>query len=49
MSKKLSLFVFIDALGWEIVQRYPEFLKDEASYRKPLRSILGYSNAVIHQ
>lgn len=44
-EKKLSLFIFIDALGWQILQRHPEFLKEQAPYRKELRTIFGYSSA----
>jgi hypothetical protein len=41
---KLSVFVFVDALGWEIVRR-SEFLSDLAPYRGPLGTVLGYSCA----
>ncbi len=41
----LPLFVFIDALGWEVLQRHPWFLRDIAPQRKPLETILGYSSA----
>jgi len=40
----LSLFVFIDALGWEILKNHPDFLKDEMDIRKPLNTIFGYSS-----
>ncbi len=43
--KTLGLFVFIDALGWEVLRRHPEFLSDLAPGRKPLETILGYSSA----
>lgn len=43
--KTLGLFVFIDALGWAILQRHPEFLADLAPHRQPLETILGYSSA----
>lgn len=42
---KLSLFLFIDALGWEIQQRHPEFLADLIQDSRPLETILGYSSA----
>jgi len=45
MKKKLSLFIFIDALGWEIYQRNPGFLDGLVQDRKPLETILGYSSA----
>jgi len=43
--KTLGLFVFIDALGWEVLRRHPDFLADLAPERKPLETILGYSSA----
>ncbi|MEN7972897.1 MAG: alkaline phosphatase family protein [Verrucomicrobiota bacterium] len=42
---KLSLFLFIDAFGWEVAQRHPEFLKGLTQNSKPLETILGYSSA----
>ncbi|MEI6890817.1 MAG: alkaline phosphatase family protein [Pontiella sp.] len=45
MKKKISLFLFIDAFGWEVRQRNPEFLKDLIQDSKPLETILGYSSA----
>ena len=39
----LSLFVFIDALGWELVQRY-SFLDRLLTTRAPLGTIFGYSS-----
>lgn len=44
-KKKLSLFIFIDAFGWEVRQRHPEFLQDLIEDSKPLETILGYSSA----
>lgn len=44
--KQLFLFVFIDALGWEVVQERP-FLEGIARGRGPLRTILGYSSAAL--
>ncbi len=43
--KTLGLFVFVDALGWEVLRRHPEFLAGIAPHRKPLETILGYSSA----
>ncbi len=43
--KTLGLYVFIDALGWEVLKKHPEFLADLAPHRKPLETILGYSSA----
>lgn len=44
-KKKLSLFLFIDAFGWEVRQRHPDFLKGLIVDSKPLETILGYSSA----
>jgi predicted AlkP superfamily pyrophosphatase or phosphodiesterase len=44
-KEKLSLFIFIDAFGWEEKQRHPEFLKGLIQDSKPLETILGYSSA----
>ncbi len=43
--KTLGLFIFIDALGWEVLRRHPDFLSDLAPHRQPLETILGYSSA----
>jgi Type I phosphodiesterase / nucleotide pyrophosphatase len=43
---KASIFVLIDALGWEWIKEHP-FLKDVAPYRRPLDSVLGFSTAAI--
>lgn len=42
--KELSLFVFIDAFGWELLKDHPEFLDDITPHRKRLKSVLGYSS-----
>lgn len=44
-QKKISLFLFIDALGWELVERFPRFLASVAPMRKRLKTIFGYSSA----
>ncbi len=44
-KEKLSLFIFIDAFGWEVRQRHPEFLQGLIKDSKPLETILGYSSA----
>lgn len=44
-KKKLSLFLFIDAFGWEIKQRHPGFLQGLVQDSKRLDTILGYSSA----
>jgi Type I phosphodiesterase / nucleotide pyrophosphatase len=43
---KASIFVLIDALGWEWIKEHP-FLKEVAPYRRPLDSVLGFSTAAI--
>lgn len=45
MTKKLSLYLFIDALGWEILERHPDFLKGVGSERRRLETVFGYSSA----
>ncbi len=42
---KLSLFLFIDAFGWEVRQRHPGFLEGLVADARPLETILGYSSA----
>jgi predicted AlkP superfamily pyrophosphatase or phosphodiesterase len=42
---KIALFLFIDALGWEVAERYPSFLSSLTPLRKRLKTILGYSSA----
>ncbi|HXK03380.1 MAG TPA: alkaline phosphatase family protein [Verrucomicrobiae bacterium] len=42
-SGELSLFVFIDAFGWEIARKYP-FLDDVLITKRPLGTIFGYSS-----
>ncbi|MDP1835575.1 MAG: alkaline phosphatase family protein [Chlamydiales bacterium] len=44
-SNKVSLFLFIDAMGWELVERFPHFLASIAPVRKRLKTIFGYSSA----
>jgi hypothetical protein len=42
----LSLFVFVDACGWEIIKNRP-FARAHAPHRRRLRSVFGYSSACI--
>jgi predicted AlkP superfamily pyrophosphatase or phosphodiesterase len=44
-KEKLSLFLFIDAFGWEEKQRHPEFLNGLINDSTKLETILGYSSA----
>ncbi len=46
MKPILPLFVFIDACGWEIIRNDP-FARRFAPFRRPLRSVFGYSSACI--
>lgn len=46
MKAPLKLFVFIDALGWDISQRHNAFPSLQA-YRSPARTVLGYSCSCI--
>lgn len=43
MSRTLHLYIFCDALGWEIDRRRP-VAADIMSYRSPLDTIFGYSS-----
>jgi hypothetical protein len=45
-QSNLHIFVLIDALGWEVVQNR-EFLNDVLPYRRPLRTVLGFSSGAI--
>ncbi len=46
MKKSLSLFVFVDACGWEIIKGDP-FVQTLAPHRRKLRSVFGYSSACV--
>jgi predicted AlkP superfamily pyrophosphatase or phosphodiesterase len=45
-SRHLSVFVLIDALGWRFLEGR-EFLPDLLSYRKSVRTVLGFSSGAI--
>jgi predicted AlkP superfamily pyrophosphatase or phosphodiesterase len=45
-SRDLSLFVFVDALGWGLVEKHG-FLADLLPYRQPVESVLGYSSTCV--
>ena len=45
-EKHIDLFMFIDALGWEIVNKH-HFLEEEFSYRYPVKMQFGYSSTAI--
>jgi hypothetical protein len=42
----IRIFVLIDALGWPVVSQL-NFLLDLLPYRRPLRTVLGYSSGAI--
>lgn len=44
MRPSLSIFVFIDAFGWEILKRHQSFMAEMLPYRSPLKSVFGYSS-----
>lgn len=44
--KQLSLFVFVDAFGWEVLQRN-RFLDDIAVTKQRLGTVLGYSSTCV--
>jgi predicted AlkP superfamily pyrophosphatase or phosphodiesterase len=46
MSRPLSLFIMVDACGWEIVKNDP-FLQELAPHRRRLESVFGYSSTCV--
>jgi predicted AlkP superfamily pyrophosphatase or phosphodiesterase len=46
MKEHLSLFIMVDACGWEIVKDHP-FLKEVAPHRRKLESVFGYSSTCV--
>lgn len=45
-SKSMSIVVFIDAMGWEVLKGR-QFLQEEMPYRQKLRSVFGFSSACL--
>lgn len=45
-KRSLSMMVFIDALGWEVLKDR-NFLESELPYRRKLRSVFGFSSACV--
>lgn len=41
--RELSLFVFVDAFGWEVFKQHPSFLEGELQTTTPLGTVQGYS------
>jgi hypothetical protein len=46
MSREITIFWFIDALGWEVV-RQTNFLQDLLPFRQPVGMQFGYSSSAI--
>lgn len=46
MKDRLSLFIMVDACGWEIVKNHP-FLETIAPHRRKLESVFGYSSTCV--
>src|SRR3954467_15425586 len=46
MKEVLSLFIMVDACGWEIIKNDP-FGKDVAPHRHRLESVFGYSSTCV--
>ncbi len=45
-DSSVAVFVLIDALGWKFLEGRP-FLDDVLPYRRPLRTVLGFSSGAI--
>ncbi len=46
MGRSVKVFLFSDALGWEIVNRY-HFMENELGFRYPVRTQFGYSSTAV--
>ena len=46
MLNQVKIFLFSDALGYEIVQRY-KFMPEEFPVRLPVRTQFGYSSTCV--
>jgi predicted AlkP superfamily pyrophosphatase or phosphodiesterase len=46
VKEKLSLFIMVDACGWEIVKNH-SFLQNIAPHRRKLESVFGYSSTCV--
>jgi hypothetical protein len=46
MNKRIDIFMFIDAMGWEIIKDR-NFLTDLLPYRRPVKMQFGYSSTAI--
>src|SRR5215470_14554363 len=45
-KRRVDIFVLIDAMGWKFLEGR-EFLNDILPYRRPLRTVLGFSSGAI--
>ncbi len=45
-TRRLQIFVLIDALGWHFLEGR-DFLSDVLPYRRPVRTVLGFSSGAI--
>lgn len=45
-SPQVSIVVFIDALGWEVLKNR-QFMQEELPHRRKLRSVFGFSSACV--
>ncbi len=46
VPRRLQIFVLIDALGWSYIDGR-DFLNDVLTYRRPMRTVLGFSSGAI--
>ncbi|ROS01507.1 putative AlkP superfamily pyrophosphatase or phosphodiesterase [Sinobacterium caligoides] len=44
--KRISIFTFVDAFGWEIYRHY-DFMNDRLPHAKRLNTVFGYSSAAL--
>jgi len=45
--KKIAIYTFIDAFGYEIYKQHSDFLEDIVVDAKPLKSVLGFTNTCL--
>jgi len=46
-KKKIAIYTFVDAFGYEIYKQHDFFLKDIIVDAKPLKSVLGFTNTCL--
>jgi hypothetical protein len=44
-TAKISIVVFIDELGWEVLKGR-QFMEEQLPFRRKLRSVFGFSSAI---